>query len=213
MTEHPILFSAPMIRALISGRKSCTRRVVKDQRLASQITGWGCIGGQGFGWIAGDTILRCPYGDRGDPGGARLWVRETWAHDAESLEALRSEMDDAMPPVSGLGHGPYYRADGIHENTGLRWRPSIHMPRWASRLTLEVLSVRVERLQAITPSDIEAEGFACEFRAGPGTPSWDEQRRIGFAEGWDRINGKRKGCAWADSPWVWVVAFRRVEGA
>lgn len=201
MKSHPILFSAPMVRALLNGSKTQTRRVVKP---APKM-----VDDQWFFYrrdcpvylstsIA--AIESCPYGQPGD----QLWVREAWSHDAESLEQCRASFEDAMGPGS---YGPYYRATESAPDT-LRWKPSIHMPRWASRITLEITSVRVERLQDISGADARAEG------APPSHPSIDRvSREFGFkdfprswyAQLWDQINGPD---TWAANPWVWVVEFK-----
>ncbi len=170
MAERGILFSAPMVRALLSGAKTQTRR----------LTHW---------------RPQCPYGFPGD----RLWVRETWAHDADSLEDLRAMVEDI---VGGSDCGPYYRADGVHENSGLRWRPSIHMPRWCSRITLEITDVRVQQLQDITEDDARAEGVTPE-------PGKNHGHVGAFCDLWESINGKRS--TWASNPWVWAISFRRVD--
>ena len=181
MNERPILFSAPMIRAILSGAKTQTRRTVHPMHMS--ITG---------------ELLRYPYGEPGD----RLWARETWAHDADSLEMLRALVDDIMPTRD---YGPYYRATGAYEGSGLRWRPSIHMPRWASRITLEVTDVRVERLQSISEEDALAEGVdPLEWSGGPA----NADARAAFRELWESINGKR--APWATNPWVWAISFRRL---
>lgn len=188
MMERPILFSGPMVRALLDGRKTQTRRVVK--------------------WRGGLDMLGlpCPYGEPGD----RLWVRETWApRDSEAF--LRHEVEaDKL----------FYRADDErHLLTDGRWRPSIHMPRWASRITLEVASVRVERVQDITDADALAEGvtnYGDDSQFPPGfsmstraARKWRPRRE--FRDLWDSINGKRPGCAWSDNPWVWAVTFKVIR--
>lgn len=192
----PILFNAEMVRAVLSGRKTQTRRIVKRQP-------------HGFGsWVASakewlfpninpHTSAVCPFGSVGE----RLWVRETWAH---HKLAVNARTDDEGPFV--------YAADTMAEQhrLGDRWTPSIHMPRWASRITLEVTGVRVERLQDISEADALAEGVACELvdsyaRARPQNP-----RPAGFAyrDLWESINGPD---SWLANPWVWVVEFKRVD--
>lgn len=179
--ERPILFSGPMVRAILDGRKTQTRRIVKDESKAKRdIDGiyWGC-----------------PYGLIGD----RLWVRETW-------------FDNLCPrtPADGLNE-VYYRADGeAHEQfpgdyMDMRWTPSIHMPRWASRITLEVTGVRVERLNEIDADDVFAEGaLTTDYE-------WwhvDLMVRQQFQILWESINGPG---SWAANPWVWVIEFKRVK--
>jgi hypothetical protein len=214
MKERPILFSSEMVRAILSGSKTVTRRVIKPQppherdfpgssfglsravadsvefytqdqyeRLPKHPTDWELIGSVGVARDAGfPRVYRCPYGAVGD----RLWVRETWVptfHGRDCLYKADPGHDDPPFPFKGP------------------WTPSIHMPRWASRITLEITEVRAERLQTITEGDVIREGCPMPILYGTG---W-------FRELWDAINGKRAGCTWADSPWVWVVAFKRVE--
>jgi hypothetical protein len=188
-----------MVRAVLAGTKTQTRRLVKPQpnsgpngEMVDLGNGWGLLDGVLSGlWF-------CPYGRSGD----RLWVRETWSHDAESLEQCRSAHEDIMAGHDGMGYGPYYRATEIAPDT-LRWRPAIHMPRWASRITLGLTDVRVERLQEVSDEDAFAEGIQTAVDLG--------QRDDGTARGafrvlWDSINAKR--APWASNPWVWVLSFK-----
>lgn len=176
MRERPIIFSGESVRAILDGRKVQTRRVIKPVQPRDD--------GR---WPAGrDPVPDCPFGRVGD----RLWVRETWADHPD-------------------GDGPIYRATDPtwdDEPGSIRWRPPIHMPRWASRLTLEVAGVRVERLQAIDKAGARAEG--CHGIDGDGhrgyVPPLDQ-----FEAAWDALNGKR--APWSSNPWVWVVTFRCVE--
>lgn len=202
MKERPILFSAPMVEAILEGKKTVTRRIVKLREFQRS-------GTQGYDWTFRDrrglwNDLReddidsfCPYGQRGD----RLWVRESWAHDAENLEAAKSQHEDAMSPSP-----VYYLAtlDKFLKGT-LRKRPSIHMPRWASRINLEVTGVRVERLQDITPEQAKAEGD----NERSGMPEYYERGalcHVDWYKGlWRDINGLG---SWELNPWVWVVEFQ-----
>lgn len=198
MKERPILFSAPMVRAILEGRKTMTRRAIKPQpvgnadvqfRVASAVT------------IAptGKQLL-CPYGVPGD----RLWVRETWARfDDDGTVVYRA---DANKP----GLASDFEMDRNVGAANTRWRPSIHMHRRASRITLEVAEVRVERLQDVSESDAITEG------APPSHPTIDVvSRELGypdfsrswFAQLWESINGPG---SWDANPWVWVVGFKRV---
>lgn len=195
MTDRPILFSGPMVRAILEGRKTQTRRLVTYPRgklFPSHVDRWINLL-MGKHWSHPRGWLR-PYATTGD----RLWVRETWG-------AIRPEGVPTVHPVAGVDRLEY-RADG-HPDDGRVWRPSIHMPRWASRLTLEVVSVRVERLQEISEPDAVAEGIdAATFG-----PVW-ECARDAFAHLWDSINGER--ASWESNPWVWRVEFRRLgDGA
>jgi hypothetical protein len=189
LRERPILFSGPMVRAILEGKKTQTRRVMRPQ---PDIRNWRWTGERWekyLGYPLGHDVPLGPYGAVGD----RLWVRETW-------------MAEHFPSAPGEVYY-HYRADNTGAGSGWTaakmWKPSIHMPRKASRLTLEVTDVRVEQLQSISEMDARAEGM--ELPAD----SPRNFRRV-FAALWDEINGKRPGCTWADNPWVWAVTFERV---
>lgn len=219
MRERPILFSGPLVRAILAGRKTQTRRIVKprtdrDRALLAQATERDehhRAGGAGDGSTLQGALLalaeRCPYGAPGD----RLWVRETWG------------AKEADPPGVPGGRRPQpgdrivYRADPGDawqwRDGSLPWRPSIHMPRWASRISLEVTAVRVERLQAISEDDARAEGVTAKAPtravAAGGVLTNDGLSAVEvFRDLWDTINRKR--APWASNPFVWVVEFRRV---
>lgn len=241
MTEHPILFSGPMIRAILAGQKTVTRRVLKqavgpslsvEYEDGAAVLSW--LVGPGPGHPVNENVVRvrCPYGVAGD----RLWVRETW--NVVRVEAAAGggrditpcpEIPKERPPHSHIFHA----ADGVEGP----FRPSIHMPRWASRLSLDVAGVRVERLQDIDDKSIASEGVTVEsVRAlwsgvarhrqaetlksfeevlGPGGFALDEMPEIIddcgpkhlWRIGWTLINGPE---SWAANPYVWVVSFRRV---
>lgn len=230
MTERPILFSGPMVRAILSGQKTQTRRVVKPQPPASVTlmdtyhhpkddTHY-CVWGWNGKEIVEDSDRVFPYGQPGD----RLWVRESIC--------LHNHFAFPLGPKSmftGTGERVWsYAADNYGGHT--QTRPSIHMPRWASRITLEITAVRVERLQQITNNDAQAEGveFAAPHRHGiygidveelPGKVIADpyaEYHNTGindcwicsFRVLWESINGPG---SWALNPWVWVIEFRRVK--
>jgi len=184
--EHPILFSGPMVRAILDGRKTMTRRVCKYQpsvsvRKAGSM--WGIKGGDAL-WHFGHKIVSCPYGQPGD----RLWVRETWMPFTEQ-----------GCPVGAT----IYRATDHPEPDGdspLRWNPPIFMPKSASRITLEITAVRVERVQDIGDEDAEAEGLSWCNAASP---------RDKFQCLWNSLNAKR-GYGWDANPRVWVVTFKRL---
>lgn len=229
--ERPILFSGEMVRAILEGRKTQTRRVVNHRR-------WGVpvqikVDPPSFTWARFADApfpdmwysLGAPYGVPGD----RLWVRETW------LEFDRNHYTEQGKPREYLStrygvprvNGCAYRAecdkesDEIRAEYGYKWKPSIHMPRWASRLTLEITEVRVERVQEISEADAVAEGCNWFSPDDPGEP--DEDPRIvgyprmptperGFARQnyqrlWDSLNVKR-GYGWDVNPWVWVLSFK-----
>ncbi len=192
MKERPILFSGPMVRAIMEGQKTQTRRVIGLAQFGrSDTPGYGWTfrgtrnGGRGHLWqdFRHEQMLRlCKFGTPGD----RLWVRETFS-DSE--------------PV-------FYRADGIANDSDMRWKPSIFMPRELSRLTLEIVAVRVERVQDISHDDAVAEGC---FRIEPCAeyPHGNAWGRLGFSHLWDTINAVR-GHGWENNPWVWVVEFKRI---
>lgn len=202
--DKPIMFSGSMVRAILDGRKTQTRRVIKPQPVGSP-AGLGCIGGRGIGHIfesehTGGQIVRCPYGEPGD----RLWVRETWADEPggpDDYPITVYAADMAARHHNDVAHGPifYLRSDYKPK----RWRPSIYMPWWASRITLEVTGVRAERLRDISEADARAEGTT--------TNEIDLTHRESFQTLWDSINAKR-GFGWEANPWVWAVEFKRDEG-
>ena len=188
MKERGIIFTGESVRAILDGRKTQTRRVCKGARELSRAADW--------------QLDRCPYGVPGD----RLYVKETW----------RRPMDPDGEPLTGVE----YRGDAgqLARDIGIGWKSSMFMPRWASRLTLEVVAVRVERLQEITEADAIAEGAhefvlptgSCWGMNKHGTPGLEigDCAAHAYALGWDSINRKR--APWASNPWVWVVEFRRL---
>lgn len=185
MKERPILFSAPMVRAILDGRKTQTRRVIKpqpsltpemdtDAGIAKFYDVDECIGS-----------IRCPYGVPGD----RLWVRESFY---------------VQPEIWALHRGPQpldYAADVTPDQVeDYAGKPSIHMPRWASRISLEITDVRVQRVQEISDEDAIAEGYGAAF--GPGF------RYRAFDSLWDSIHGSG---AWERNEWVWAVTFKPID--
>ena len=200
MKEKPILFSGPMVNAILDGRKTQTRRAVKHCTQNSAASRPYFPGGYKQGKFVEPTD--CPYGQPGD----RLWVRETWG---------RGYTYGGGDPVF------WYRADGesrfeqkpsvICDYTrppdNAKWKPSIFMPRWASRITLEITDVRVERLRDISEEDSWEEGIhdlAADNEQWDGDP---DQGRKTFCLIWQSINGKG---SWEQNPWVWVVSFRKI---
>jgi len=201
MKERPILFSGAMVRAILSGQKTQTRRVVK--------------------LYPADTVAApCPYGQPGD----RLWVRETWQGPIMEGDEFENRYHDD-PAKFQTPEYCFYAADGgsapefvdVDDNLRCCWRPSIHMPRWACRLVLEIVSVRVERLQAISLVDAESEGII-KRRSDvyAGDVDWlpvkdGEPFRTpveAYRSLWQSINGPE---SWQANPWVWVVEFKRVQ--
>jgi hypothetical protein len=205
MSEKPILFSGPMVRAILDGRKTVTRRVITptrslDLKPGDIIVRWG----PQFGGTA--ARFRPSYAP-----GDRLWVREGWAHLPKSAYGLPKTADP-----NDVDMAAYYRAD-FDRSGKPAWRPSIHMPRWASRLTLKVTDVKVERLQDISEEEAKAEGvFFYDDRSDYPWTAYDgcsvsyPHARDAFGFLWTRINGKRPGCAWDDNPWVAAISFRKV---
>lgn len=194
MKERPILFSGEMVRAILDGRKTQTRRIVKPQTLElfeaaiqlGEVTDfftdaidvdWAYVGGF------------CPYGQRGD----RLWARETWGKDDSGDFVFRADDWCECPTADG------------------KWKSSIFMHRAASRITLEITAVRVERLQDISEEDAKAEGVRqCEggwWNYIAGEPYQGMTARGSYETIWELINGPG---SWEKNPWVWVIEFRRL---
>lgn len=222
MIARPILFSEPMVRAILEGRKTQTRRICKarTQYQADIIAGavMEDMVGKDDGTHEGLAWQRfgCPYGQPGD----RLWVRETWAPGDKMVFGTEKEDPETVlfrADLSALhwdGEAMATPLDTYAFNWKVvRWKPSIHMPRWASRITLEVLAVRVERLQDISAADALAEG-APEWAYDPVQGDRYPARAPGlerhwYMQLWESINGAG---SWDANPWVWVVEFKRMEG-
>jgi hypothetical protein len=215
MKERPILFSAPMVIAIREKRKTQTRRIVKldrghfvCDRTSRFITACEMKDGVGPWWhphgghpgepLPQDRIeSACPHGKPGD----RLWVRETWNSDWCDKTIYRADGGSARE--AGYASEP-------------RWRPSIHMPRRASRITLEITDVRVERLRDISEEDAEDEGaqpydptaYFTSAQMGGRENLSDWEFRAGFAELWNSINGIN---SWDQNPWVWAITFKDIS--
>ncbi len=230
MKERPVIFNGEMVRAILDGRKTQTRRVMKVQpsehfhpmNMSLELdysARWYTPGvvdkdgylqpatGQVFGVAGEDEGYACPFGAAGE----RLWVRETWQGplvDEEHLEDYRANADKFQTPEFCE-----YAADGgarpefcdLDDNVRQGWRPSIHMPRWASRILLEITAVRVERLNDISEEDAKAEGVAPSQHII--TPP-EALYRVGFLKLWQSIYGEE---SWRANPWAWVIEFRRLE--
>lgn len=234
MRERPILFSAPMVRAILDGTKTQTRRVVKPKPPSDvlEIKSWHHPSArehhfafkEGFNGCEMHPLygpITCPYGQPLD----RLWVRETWAahwmYNDVPPSAARSERcdlqrtDNRWFSADGNG-GPSQHGLEPDGHRG-RWRPSIHMPRWASRINLEITGVRVERLQDISEADAVAEGIerAEDFFGCPCWKCYGEDADVvapddpvgSYQSLWESINGAG---SWDANPWVWVVEFKPV---
>jgi len=201
MNERPILMSAESVRAILAGRKTMTRRPIVSVLGIGRVTEFGASDTKGYDFAMrdrqmrwnelrrDDLLARCPY-----PIGSRLWVRETWAHNYYPGDQRT-----------------FYKADGgAHQD----WKSPIFMPRWASRILLEVTENRAERLWDITEADADAEGFNGDFpdRTFPTvfTRGRDYYSQFSMSECfgilWDSINGKRY--PWASNPWVWPITFK-----
>lgn len=203
--ERPILFSGPMVRAILECRKTVTRRVVKPQpdevfeRSGDVLLAWG--------EEARSVSVQCPYGRPGD----LLWVRETWSDLAWHRSAngvVGAWQSEIIYAADGVDHyGPFDDPERV-EREAIGWKPSIHMPKRHARLWLRVTDVRVERLHDIGEGDAVAEGMDwTAFKAGEAKGS---NPRDSFRILWDELNADR-GHGWDQNPWVWRIAFERAE--
>jgi len=201
--ERPILFSGDMVRAILDGRKTQTRRVIKPQPhnpMHSSTLGW-CDGDP----MSGDDVyllLKCPYGQPGD----HLWVRETWGavsrnENPAPLAECNIEYHADLPAGCTDYPGQWPAEEARGNDDAPKWRACIHMPRWASRITLEVTDVRVERLQSISYKDAEAEGVQVSGGA------LVRNTRFGFELLWNSVY-KKRGFDWDANPYVWVIEFK-----
>ena len=254
-----ILFNDEMVRAILDGRKTKTRRPLKPQpedppegwypdayNHSDRWCFWGPRGTKDSGRCT-LPLFKCPFGQVG----GQIYVRETFCLEHQVEYGQPPPFDDGRPirylrdgipcnkEFSEMWIQPHYRATdptpelsyyGSEEEPTVRWKPAIHMPRWASRITLEITDIRIERLQEITEEDAKAEG-AREFQDLPPDPSpypygneprWSMEdprstreclgsARYAFANLWERLYAK-KGLGWYANPWVWVLTFRRVKG-
>lgn len=188
MKERPIIFGAEMVRAILDGNKTQTRRVLKQQPvdiLPMKIPDrWVCLIKRGPNR---GQVIKCRFGEAGD----LLWVRETWA----TLPHYNHLPPREIPDFAEIA----YKADGLGRLHG-KTRSPIHMPRWASRITLEIIGVKVERVQDISNTDCFSEGIDKASFSG----------RTAFMIAWEIINRKR-GYSWESNPWVWVIEFERAK--
>lgn len=198
MTEKPIIFDDAMVRAILDGRKTQTRRVAKlnDSGRVSR-------GGRQWHVDDPDAVQACPYGGPGD----RLWVREACkAHEQnDGLDGVLYRADHAFRPIENTWEASDQWVALNHYRFGKRGGTvrAQHMPRWASRITLEITDVRVERLQEITEADAVAEGVGSRL---PDCGIAQDE----YCDLWDSLNAKR-GHGWETNPWVWSIAFRRMS--
>jgi len=203
MKERPIIFSAEMVRAILDGRKTMTRRVIKDvssiyndhpSNVIDNSWSFNLASGGCQNYSPPRTYIKCPYGHSG----SKLWVKETWA-DALNFGFYTGKYFYRASYING---GPY---DDVK-----KWRPSIYMPRCASRITLEITAIRVERLQDISDGDVLREGvtremmFSGMFPKPPGAPLVARFKYL-----WDSLNAERS-YGWDTNPYVWVIAFKRI---
>ncbi|CNE71665.1 hypothetical protein [Yersinia kristensenii] len=245
MKECPILFNSEMVNAILSGRKTQTRRIMKRQPVPSETR-------EGDFWFSCDKMQSmvhisdflpsnsaiqdaheffsacCPIGAVGD----QLWVRETFQGPLFDYEQMESYLEDSAKFESH--EYCVYKADGnttpefvdADDNLHCKWRPSIHMPRWASRINLLITGVRVERLNDISDVDAAVEGIdrlENNFGNGPSycdymlpdlrdTAEWYNRPRDSFRSLWNSIYGQKEGENWQANPWVWVINFEQVNG-
>ncbi|ECG7132949.1 hypothetical protein E6W93_08665 [Salmonella enterica subsp. enterica serovar Uppsala] len=212
MKEHGMIFNAEMVRAILEGRKTQTRRPVKPQPELTERSGFSW-NGVVFGSGSDDretnrnfAHVKCPFGKPGD----RIWVRETWA------EAGASAPDLKLYRANYPAHVPTHY-ENVPPAEDVRWTPSIHMPRWASRITLEIIDVRVERLHSISERDALREGLfqlpaSGRYCLQPGMQYFgmaSHNAKEVYSWLWASIYGEE---SWAANPWVWVIEFKRVEG-
>lgn len=213
MKERGMIFNSEMVRAILDGRKTQTRRPIKfpfkDRNLGCELSG-----NELAGELSARNYLNSPFGKPGD----RIWVRETFQGPLFDFDQMDAYCKDSTPFEKA--QFCVYKADGkpapeffdADDNLHCCWRPSIHMPRWASRILLGITDVRVERLNAISQADAIAEG------APPSHPSIDcvsqeygfpDFSRSWFGQTWQHIYGEEN---WQANPWVWVIEFKRIEG-
>lgn len=246
MKERAIQFSGPMVKSILAGKKTMTRRVVKNSPCMDEypdakptavittgyklpVVEWSSSLLAGRGSCIAPFHSTCTYGAVG----GRLWVREDWRTgkklDGLDASGITNKAEDAgYKPDGGKPWGEFkpcplvYEADGLH----LRWadndfedhnfgplgrlRSSLFMPRWASRITLEITCVRVERLQDINEADAKAEGTMTQLCGVHHSESMKFSHRNGFINLWSKINGKSH--PWESNPWVWVIEFKRMTG-
>jgi hypothetical protein len=210
MKERPILFSGPMIRAILNGSKTQTRRIARKPKSMLQSDFDTAMTWAEDNGIPG--VMASPYGYPGE----RLWVRETcwifgwWKRDGKTRTG-KARWRFVIDPSHQVRFDDPPREERCTKREGPipGWcrRPSIHMPRWASRITLDVTNVRVERLQDITEADALAEGMPDTSSVWDGVPGKRGGPRETFQTLWNAINAKR--APWSSNPWVWVVEFSR----
>ena len=235
--ERPIIFTGESVRSIFAGTKTQTRRIAKfvprdgaNLAFSGMSAGHFDTGvpssghvlysrGRGGVWQQRTEPLHCPHGAPGD----RLYVKETHRFEVFSNERFYNDADgysrstETIDVASDPGDRVWYEADGDPPKNLEGWtskRSPLYMPRWASRLTLEIVDVRVQRLNDISEEDARAEGVDAWINSFKGGDTYHQNSLLGaypttaFARMWDAINGKRH--PWASNPWVWAITFRRV---
>ena len=196
-SENPISFNGEMVRTILSGDKTQTRRIIKNTGIYDRLISHECFDKPGFKYL----YKECPFGNPGD----FLWVKETWTGPyatAEEASLIQADADDFNFDNLETRDRCAYAADGLKPDflesdyVVKKWRPGIHMPRWASRIFLQINDIRIEHLQSISENDIISEGI-----------KEDEINRLGkFRDLWERTGG-----TWIENPWVWVITFKRID--
>lgn len=212
--ERPIIFTGESVPAIMGGRKTMTRRIVKPQPGENSYLAHYSTVSPHWTWADGPWTYRrrCPYGMAGD----RLWVKEAWLYVGPgSGSELEDQWEWMSDPENQTSRNVWYRA--THENPKtLKWKSPLFMPRWASRSTLEIVSIKVERVRDTSRKDAEAEGLCSWFNEDTGQRHygikhpdvWETDPRQAFARLWNSIHGQG---AWERNDWVWVIGFKRME--
>lgn len=207
MKQRPIIFNAEMVRAILDGRKTQTRRVVANVRPDN------CVvlrkptkAKAGIHTHVLDAVKHdlCPFGKVGD----RLWVRECHAFVPEPAYRRSTGIVQTVNPDDAY-QASIYRENFDRCSGGIKWRPSIHMPRWACRILLEIIEVRVELLNNISEADAMAEGMDDGTSEPAISTGWFEKPQRAFRRLWEQLYGED---SWASNPWVWVIKFKPLEG-
>lgn len=207
MKYKPMIFTTETVKAILEGHKTQTRRPVKGKHLELLLNGEHDTPEKFYQDKYGDSHSLtdiCPYGQVGD----RIWVKETFQYDDGWRIAYKASPETWPTDKNGVTDGSGWMC--------WDWRPSIHMPRWASRIALEITDIRVERVQGITPEDVKAEGVdltgLCEWQRKYGKSAFDinEYYKIIFENLWNKIYLSR-GYGWDKNPWVWVIGFKVVD--
>lgn len=189
MKERGMIFNDEMVRAILGGNKTQTRRIVEEKFYGRA--------------VAAELLAKhCPYGQPGD----RIWVRETYRVHSKATD-VATLVYRASVRNSWTEQTHRVPVDVCNKPVSEKWTPSIHMPRWASRILLEITDVRVERLHDMSEADAKAEGATpATYKITPPEAVY----RVGFGDIWRSIYGQDN---WLSNPWVWVIEFKRIQGA